>query len=160
MGARRHSSLAAELKQTRPFATPAQEAAMALLRTADRVRRHLTRVVGREDLTHQQYNVLRILRGAGQQPLSALDIADRLIEETPGVSRLIERLVAKGLLRRDRGRSDRRLLECWITEEGLAVLARLDRAVVQADVELLEPLSASRVKTLIAMLAQIREKAE
>jgi DNA-binding MarR family transcriptional regulator len=72
------------------------------------VRRHLGRVVGREGLTHQQYNVLRILRGAGGTPLSALEIGERLIEETPGVSRLIERLVAKGLVRRDRGRSARR----------------------------------------------------
>lgn len=129
---------------------------MALLRTADRVRRHLSRVVGREGLTLQQYNVLRILRGAGEEPLSALEIGDRLIEETPGVSRLIERLVGKGLVRRDRGRDDRRLLECRITREGLHLLSRLDRAVDQADIELVQPLGASRIKTLISLLAQIR----
>jgi DNA-binding MarR family transcriptional regulator len=121
------------------------------------VRRHLGRVVGREGLTHQQYNVLRILRGAGGTPLSALEIGERLIEETPGVSRLIERLVAKGLVRRDRGRQDRRLLECAITEEGLELLARLDRPVEHANGELLEPLGAARTRTLIALLSDLRE---
>jgi MarR family transcriptional regulator, organic hydroperoxide resistance regulator len=149
-------SLAAELKQTRPFKAPAEEATVALLRTADRLRRHLGRVVAREQLTLQQYNVLRILRGAGEQPLSALEIGDRLIEETPGVSRLIERLVAKGLVRRDRGRDDRRLLECSITDAGLQLLARLDRPMDRADVELLEPLGQGRIKTLIGLLAEIR----
>lgn len=129
---------------------------MALLRTADRVRRHLGRVVAREHLTLQQYNVLRILRGAGEHPLSALEIGERLIEETPGVSRLIERLVAKGLVRRDRGREDRRLLECSITDAGHRLLAQLDRAVDRADVELLEPLGESRIKTLIGLLDDIR----
>jgi MarR family transcriptional regulator, organic hydroperoxide resistance regulator len=129
---------------------------MGLLRTADLVRRHLSKVAGRERLTLQQYNVLRILRGAGAQPLSALEIADRLIEETPGVSRLIERLVTKGLVRRDRGREDRRLLECSITDAGLQLLARLDQAMDRADVELLEPLGQGRIKTLIGLLADIR----
>jgi DNA-binding MarR family transcriptional regulator len=158
MPTRRHPSrLQQDIKQSRPFATPAQEAAMSVLRAADRVRRHLGRVVGREGLTHQQYNVLRILRGAGGTPLSALEIGERLIEETPGVSRLIERLVAKGLVRRDRGRQDRRLLECAITEEGLELLARLDRPVEHANGELLEPLGAARTRTLIALLSDLRE---
>lgn len=153
---RRPTGLAAEIKQSRPFTAPAQEAAMSVLRAADRVRRHLSRVVGREGLTHQQYNVLRILRGAGG-PLSALEIGERLIEEAPGVSRLIERLVAKGLVRRKRGRLDRRLLECSITESGLELLARLDQAVDRANAELIDPLGATRTRTLIALLADIRE---
>jgi DNA-binding MarR family transcriptional regulator len=156
MRARPRQSTADAIKQTRPFGSPAQEATVALLLTADRVRKHLSRVIEREDLTLQQYNVLRILRGAADQPLSALQIADRLIEDTPGVSRLIDRLVAKGLVRRDRGRTDRRLLECSITDGGLQVLARLDAPVDRADVELLEHLGTSRIKTLIDLLGRIR----
>src|SRR5919206_2934518 len=95
MARSRGSSILQELKQTRPFATKAQEATVALLRTADVVRRRLARVVEREGITLQQYNVLRILRGAGGEPMSALDVAERLIEEAPGVSRLLDRLVAK-----------------------------------------------------------------
>src|SRR5689334_20585055 len=104
------TSILADLKQSRPFATKAQAATVALLRTTDVVRRRLARVVERERITLQQYNVLRILRGAGGQPMSALDVAERLIEEAPGVSRLLERLVAKGLIQRERSAEDRRRL--------------------------------------------------
>jgi hypothetical protein len=112
MPRRTPGTLAAEIKQTRPFASPAQEATIALLRTTNVVRTRIARLVAREDVTLQQYNVLRILRGA-DGPLSALEIQDRLVEDAPGVSRLIDRLVAKSLVRRDRGTADRRLLECW-----------------------------------------------
>ncbi|MEZ5289809.1 MAG: MarR family transcriptional regulator [Vicinamibacterales bacterium] len=145
-----------EIRQTRPFVSPAQEATVALLRTADVVRRHLTKVVQQEDITLQQYNVLRILRGAQGTPLSALEIQDRLIEEAPGVSRLIERLVAKGLVERARASSDRRLLECTISASGLQLLARLDAAVDRADTELVQPLGDKRVASLIGLLAAIR----
>src|SRR5829696_2273573 len=104
-------SIVEELKQTRPFASKAQEATVALLRTSDVVQRRLARVVEPEGITLQQYNVLRILRGAGGAPMAALDVAERLIEETPGVSRLLERLVSKGLIQRDRSSQDRRRLE-------------------------------------------------
>lgn len=157
---RRLSRLAAEIKQTRPFASPAQEATVALLRTADHVRRHLTRVVADEALTLQQYNVLRILRGAGDQPLSAFEIGERLIEETPGVSRLVDRLVRKGLVRRDRSATDRRLLECYITPRGMELLSRLDAPVERADRDALKGLSASELDRLDALLARVRQAAE
>lgn len=145
-----------ELKQTRPFATAAQEATVALLRTTDLVRRRLTSVVEEEDLTLQQYNVLRILRGSQGRPLCALEIRDRLIEQTPGVSRLLDRLLEKGLIRRDRSSTDRRLLECFISGKGLDVLARLDSRVNEADAQVLDALSAVEIKTLNKLLSKIR----
>jgi DNA-binding MarR family transcriptional regulator len=150
------SSILAELKQTRPFATKAQEATVALLRTTDVVRRRLARVVERERITLQQYNVLRILRGAGGQPMSALDVAERLIEEAPGVSRLLDRLVAKGLIQRERSAEDRRRLECSITRKGLELLARLDEPIVRADSDAMSGLSAREIATLDDLLARIR----
>ena len=146
-----------ELKQTRPFRSRAQEATVALLRTTDMVRRKLSKVVEAEGITLQQYNVLRILRGAKGEPLCALDIRDRLIEETPGVSRLIDRLVAKSLVRRDRSSDDRRMLECFITGKGLELLARLDARVDQADADVLRGLSPQAIETLNGLLSQIRE---
>jgi DNA-binding MarR family transcriptional regulator len=146
-----------ELKQTRPFASRAQEATVALLRTTDMVRRKLSKVVEAEGITLQQYNVLRILRGAQGDPLCALEIRDRLIEETPGVSRLIERLVSKALVRRDRSSDDRRMLECFITGKGLDLLARLDARVDQADADVLRGLSSEQLETLTELLAEIRE---
>lgn len=144
-----------EIKQTRPFASKGQEATIALLRTADVVRRRLSKVVEREGTTLQQYNVLRILRGA-TTGLSALEIGDRLIEETPGVSRLIDRLVAKKLVRRGRSADDRRRLECSITALGLELLSRLEDDVNRADAAPMDVLSRNDVRALIALLDRVR----
>lgn len=154
---RRQSTLLAELKQTRPFASKAQEVTIALLRTTDVVRRRLAQVVETEGITLQQYNVLRILRGAGGKPLSALEIADRLIEETPGVSRLLDRLVAKGLIRRDRSRQDRRMLECSLTDRGAQTLTRLEEPVNRADADVLQALTPRELETLDGLLLRIRD---
>jgi DNA-binding MarR family transcriptional regulator len=149
-------SIVEELKQKRPFATKAQAATVALLRTTDVVRRRLARAVEPEGITLQQYNVLRILRGAGK-PMAALDVAERLIEEAPGVSRLLDRLVAKGLIHRDRSPQDRRRLECSITRKGLELLARLDEPVLSADTDAMQGLTAREIATLDDMLARIRQ---
>jgi DNA-binding MarR family transcriptional regulator len=153
---RRESTIVEELKQTRPFASKAQAATVALLRTTDVVKRQLARVVESEGITLQQYNVLRILRGARGAPLSALEITERLIEETPGVSRLLDRLVGKRLVRRERSAQDRRMLECFITERGLEVLARLDHPVNQADADVLKGLSPKDITVLNDLLSRIR----
>lgn len=155
MPARRPRTVAEDIKQTRPFASRGQEATIALLRTADVVRRRVSRVVEREGATLQQYNVLRILRGA-PAPLSALEIAERLIEETPGVSRLIDRLVAKKLVRRIRSIRDRRLLECSATPLGFELLDRLEADVNAADAAPMTVLSDHEVRTLTALLDRIR----
>ena len=157
MATSRGRSILEEIRQTRPFASKAQEATVALLRTTDVVRRRLARVVEREGITLQQYNVLRILRGSGGEPMSALEIAERLIEETPGVSRLLDRLLAKGLIDRDRCSQDRRRLECSITAKGLELLARLDDPILRADSDALHGLSAREIATLNDMLTRIRE---
>lgn len=149
------TTIGKEIKQTRPFASKGQEATIALLRTADVVRRRLSKVVEREGTTLQQYNVLRILRGA-TTGLSALEIGDRLIEETPGVSRLIDRLVAKKLVRRGRSADDRRRLECSITALGLELLSRLEDDVNRADAAPMDVLSRNDVRALIALLDRVR----
>jgi len=149
------TTIGREIKQTRPFASKGQEATIALLRTADVVRRRLSKVVEREGTTLQQYNVLRILRGA-TTGLSALEIGDRLIEETPGVSRLIDRLVAKKLVRRGRATDDRRRLECSITALGLELLDRLEDDVNHADAAPMDVLTRNEVRALIALLDRIR----
>src|SRR3954466_7364516 len=94
--------IAQEIKQTRPFRTQREEASVALLRTADLLRRMIGTVVEPRGITAQQYNVLRILRGAGDDGLPTLDIAERMIEQTPGITRLMDRLEAKKLVVRKR----------------------------------------------------------
>ena len=146
-----------ELKQTRPFVSAAQEATVALLRTADIVNRLVDAVIGRHGITGQQYNVLRILRGAGDTGLPTLEIADRMIEQTPGITRLIDRLEGKKLVSRERCATDRRQVFCRISASGLALLARLDEPVRAISDEALRTLSKKDVAQLIELLDRTRE---
>ena len=145
-----------ELHQSRPFATAAQEASISVLRTADHVRRHLSQTVEQAGITLQQYNVLRVLRGVHPEPLPTLEIGERLIERTPGITRLLDRLEAKELIRRQRSSTDRRLVECSITPQGLALIAGLDDAVDRADESAVQGLTVSEQQDLVRLLAAIR----
>lgn len=149
-------SLREEIKQGKPFRGPAEEATIAILRTADVVRRRLGAVIETRGITLQQYNVLRILRGSHPDPLPTLEIGERLIEQAPGITRLLDRLEAKGLVRRERSEEDRRLVHTSIEEAGLELLAELDDAVDRADREAMGSLSPEDLTRLTALLARIR----
>src|SRR5947207_13986566 len=101
---------------------------VALIRTADVVRRAVGDVVEPHGITAQQYNVLRILRGAGREGLPTLEIAERMIEQTPGITRLIDRLESKKLVARERSATDRRCVYCRITAAGTDLVSRPDGA--------------------------------
>jgi DNA-binding MarR family transcriptional regulator len=146
-----------EILQNESFRSSGQEAMLGLLRTADMVRRRIQEIVEPAGITLQQYNVLRILRGAGEKGLPTLAIARRMLEQTPGITRLIDRLEAKGWVRRERQRDDRRLVLCRIDASGLALLARLDAPVQEADAGLLEMLAEEERRQLILLLDRIRE---
>ena len=148
--------IAEEIKQTRPFSTRSEEAAVALMRTADMVRRAVGAVVDPVGLTVQQYNVLRILRGAGETGLPTLEIADRMIEQAPGITRLLDRLEAKGLVSRERCLTDRRQVFCRISGDGLALLDRLDEPIRKADAAALESLGTRDLEQLIDLLDKTR----
>ncbi|HEX2120281.1 MAG TPA: MarR family transcriptional regulator, partial [Thermoanaerobaculia bacterium] len=125
-------SVREEIKQTRPFRSKGQETTVALLRTANALRRRLEALAQSEDISLQQYNVLRILRGA-RGPLPTMEISSRLIEEAPGITRLVNNLEAKGLLRREAWAGDRRQVLCQITSAGLRLLERLDPGIDELD---------------------------
>lgn len=133
-----------------------QEAAVSLLHTADLVRRSVGAVLDPHDITVQQFNVLRILRGAGEAGLPTLEIAERMVEQTPGITRLIDRLEAKQLVIRQPCSKDRRRIWCRITGEGLALLKRLDSPIRAAEQEGLGGLTASQLETLLSLLERIR----
>ncbi len=148
-----------EIKQTRPFRTKSQEATVALLRTAHLVRRRVEALVGTEGLTSQQYNVLRILRGA-KTPLPVMEIADRMIEPACGITRLIAALEEKDFLRREQWPGDRRQFLCQITPSGMRALERLDGPVDRLDEITAESISSEELDTLIDVLSRIRENTE
>ena len=154
------SALQREIRQRRPFRSSTQEAAVGLLRTTDRVRRTLAGVVEPRGITLQQYNVLRILRGARPRGLPTLEIAARMVEHAPGITRLLDRLEAKALVRRQRHAGDRRQVLCRITPTGLRLLAGLDAGVQRADESTLGVLSRRDLRRLIALLDRIRAAPE
>ena len=139
----------------------ATAAVMDLLRTVDDVRRFLARVVEPQGVTLQQFNVLRILRGAerGTPPigLPTLEIAERMIERAPGITRLLDRLESAGLVSRKRSGEDRRIVHCSITRQGLATLTALDEPVRTLGHRRVSRLSKSEISKLLQLLDRIRE---
>jgi DNA-binding MarR family transcriptional regulator len=150
-------TIAEEIKQSRPFRSASQEATIALLRTAHLLRRKVEAVVTSEGITHQQYNVLRILRGA-RGPLPTMEISERMVETAPGITRLITTLEEKGFIRREQWAGDRRQFLCQITPAGLRVLERLDVPMDELDDALTARVDPERVALLVDILSEIRER--
>ena len=149
-------TLQQELHQTKPFRSAAEESVVGLLFTADLVRRALAGAVEREGLTLQQYNVLRILRGAGEHGLPTLQIGERMLEKTPGLTGLLDRLERKGLVSRRRCTEDRRRVFCTISRRGGQVLADLDDPVEACIVHVTRKLSERQVTRLVRLQAAVR----
>ncbi len=156
MTPRQPSALQRELRQRRPFPSLSQEAVVALFRTVDLVRRAVTEEIAEMGITLQQYNVLRILRGAGPAGLPTLEVADRMIEQAPGITRMMDRLEGHGWVTRERCPTDRREVHCRITPAGLDLLARLDNTIDEIDHRALGSLDDARLRQLIRLLDDIR----
>ena len=152
------SAIRRELKQSRPFPTAEQEAAVALPRTADVIRVDLERALEPFEITPQQYNVLRILRGSHPGSLPTLEIAERMIERAPGITRLLDRIEARGLVARERCREDRRRVLCTVTPAGLELLRKTDALVNQLEVKRIRRLLKGELAKLVGMLDRLREE--
>ncbi len=150
------SRLQQELKQRKPFSSVAQEALLGLVRTTDLVRRQLTAFIEPHGITLQQYNVLRILRGGGEEGVPTLEVADRMVEQTPGITRLLDRLEAKGFVKRQRCEKDRRQHLCWITPKGAALLEKLDQPMNELGEQIIKGLNHEERLTLIRVLDALR----
>ena len=148
--------IAEELNRT--MRSKEHAALLTLLRTADVAKHRFTELFDREGVTLQQYNVLRILRDAGPEGLPTLEIGERMIERTPGVTRIVDRLVAKGWVQRERNADDRRKVWCKVTTDGLALLGRLDRPVAEADREIFSGLDPADLDHLIRSLDILRAR--
>lgn len=144
------------IKQKRPFRNMHQKAVVNLIYTTnwltDRLREHLKPF----DITVQQYNVLRILRGANK-PISTSDIRERLLDKMSDTSRMVDRLCQKGLVIRTVCPGDKRLVDVTLSEAGAEVLAVLDRSNDEMD-SILGELSEEDAKLLSDLLDKIRDK--
>ena len=145
-----------EIRQTRPFRRPEQELAVTLLRTGDVLHHSLDRVLAAIGISQEQYNALRILRGAGTAGHPTLEVSRRLISRSPNITRLLDKLVEKRLAQRDRGTEDRRQAILRITPAGLRLLDGADKAV-DAVLGKLDCLGKADLKVLVDLLDRVRE---
>jgi DNA-binding MarR family transcriptional regulator len=148
--------LQAELQQTRPFESAAVEAHINVLRTADYLHHGVEEILNRAELSGAQYNVLRILRGAGPEGLGCREIGERMITRDPDITRLLDRLENRGLVARKRGDKDRRVVTTRITAKGLQLLKGLDRPVLEVHERQLGHLGRKRMLALIRLLEAAR----
>jgi DNA-binding MarR family transcriptional regulator len=145
-----------ELKKKRPFESPAQEAALNVLRTHDQLQIRFARLFRDYGLTPAQYNILRILRGEGK-PLPILEIADRTVTVVPGITGLIDRLEQAGFVRRERCPRDRRVIFVAATKKATKTLGDLDGPVLALHEKLMGHLAQAELKELSRLLAKVRE---
>jgi DNA-binding MarR family transcriptional regulator len=145
-----------ELKQTRPFVTLEAEAYVNLLRTADALTRPIEQVLESAGLSSPQYNVLRILRGAGADGLACREIGERMIARDPDITRLLDRLEKRGLIRRARDHQDRRVITTRITNAGLRILRELDGPVRATHQQQFGHMSRRKLDALIRLLEEAR----
>jgi MarR family 2-MHQ and catechol resistance regulon transcriptional repressor len=150
------SRLQRELKKRRPFDSAEQEAALNLFRASDRLQHQFAQLFRAHDLSGAQYNILRILRGAGE-PLPILEIAARMVAVVPGITGLVDRLEKAGLVERRRCTDDRRVIFVAATAKATELLAKLDEPVTALHKQLLGNLNKSELKELIRLLEKIRE---
>lgn len=152
-------TLREELKQTRPFRSPEDELYLSLRLTSRIVEepwdRHLRKTA---NISPSQYNILRILRGAGVEGRTMGEISERMINRDPDVTRLADRMVKRGLARRMRDADDRRVVKLFITQAGLDLLAQLDPDVDRYLDDALGGLEESKQRQLIELLGELREQ--
>ena len=111
--------------------------------------------LSKEDITHQQYNILRILRGAHPKPLSTLQIRERMLDKMSDTSRIVDRLVLKELVEKRTCSKDKRLVDVTITEKGQALLTRLDEVSVDMD-DVMSTISDEEATELSNLLDKLR----
>ncbi len=145
-------------KARKPSSTLEQEAYLSLLRTADALARGAEEVIKPFGLSGTQYNILRILRGAGAQGLCCHEAAERMLTHVPDITRLLDRLERRGLIVRARASSDRRIITAQITPVGLRILAKLDKPIEECHRRQFGHLGPRRLAQLIELLNSARSR--
>jgi DNA-binding MarR family transcriptional regulator len=150
------SELRHEIKQRKLFDSLEQEAHLSIERTAAVLGHAFAEALKPHGITGTQYNVLRILRGAGAAGLCRNEVRERLIAPVPDVTRLLDRLENAGLIERARDGADRRQVSARITDAGRALLRTLDAPVAAEHRRLLGHMSATEIRVLNTLLARAR----
>ncbi len=142
--------------QQEVFRNSYQKAAVNIIFSANWLNEQMKTYLQEDEVTPQQYNILRILRGS-KKPLSTLQIRARMLDRMSDTSRIVDRLIKKGWVQKNICRADKRLVDVLITEEGLALLEKLDQNNHLIDATLAN-LNAQEIDQLNVLLDKIREK--
>ena len=148
-----------EIKQSKPFRCAEEEAYLSIVRTAAMLEHALAQALKPFDITPTQYNVLSILRGAGSDGLCRNEVGGRLMTAMPDVTRLLDRMEDTGLIVRQRSTTDRRVVSTKLTKKGLDLVGKLDGKVVEIHEKQFRNVDRRSLKTLVALLGEIRELA-
>jgi DNA-binding MarR family transcriptional regulator len=152
------SKLQKELKQSKPFVSREEEVYLSIQRASEMLWWGVSETLKQAELTPAQYNVLRILRGAGQTGASCSEISERLVTKDSDITRLLDRLDARGLISRGRETKDRRVMIARITDEGLRVLSGLDKPIAECHRSQLGHLKDKQLESLSSLLEAVRDK--
>lgn len=151
------STLKREIKQRKEFRSREEEAFLNVMRTSDHLSIEYARLLRGYGLSQPQYNILRILRGAGV-PLPCLEVADRMITVVPAITRLMDQLEKRDFVQRTRSDEDRRVVHASITKAGLTALDELDGQVDNLDQSLLSHMTKAELKQLTKLLEKARDR--
>ena len=145
-----------QLKQTKPFGSREEAVYLAIQVVADEQRAKFHDLFKASDLTGAQYNVLRILRGAGKDGLSCREIGERMISRDSDITRMLDRLESRELITRERQTDDRRVVLTFITKIGLDLLSELDGPVDELHRSLMGHMSDKELDSLLKLLGKTR----
>ena len=146
-----------ELKQGKPFDSLETEAILNLQRTMDVLGRQMDALLKPFGVSATQYNVLRILRGAGAAGLKCSEIGERMVSHDPDITRLLDRIEKRGFISRAREEKDRRIVRTKVTAAGLELVQRMEKPLETGVRQLLGHLGTGRLKQLIELLEAARE---
>lgn len=147
-----------ELKQRKPFGSLEEAAYLNLLRTASLLSEQVSEMLKAQGLTPTQYNVLRILRGAGAAGLSCGEVGDRMVTRDSDITRLVDRMEKMGLVARERSTEDRRVVTTRITPEGVRIANNLDQPMLELQKRQLQHMEPSELDTLVSLLEKARKQ--
>lgn len=150
-------SLRSEIKQEAPFRSLEEEAYLSVIRTADLMSRSMAVAFKDFGLTLTQYNVLRILRGAGAEGLPSGEVGERMITREPDITRLLDRMEERGWVHRRRDATDRRVMLAYLTLAGRELVDQLDIPVAGLLEQCLGHLDDSKLAELSDLLGTVRE---
>ena len=152
------TDLRTEIKQTRPFGSLQEEAYLSVIRTAAMLSHSFNDALKDRGITGTQYNALRVLRGAGPSGLCRNEVRDRLVARVPDATRLLDRLERMGLIERERGGDDRRVVTTRITPAGIRLLADLDEPTLALHQQQFADTDEAELRTLVSVLEHVRQR--